>query len=234
MKTGWKRLSITAVLAALLGVMALSTVALAQGPAGSGNLDGDVVVGELSELEIEGLLYMREEEKLARDVYLTFAEEWDLRIFGSIANSEQKHMDAIARLLERYDLEDPAETTDIGGFANPTLQELYGELVEAGSGSLADALMVGATIEEIDILDLEEYILQTDEPDIQRVYQSLLRGSGNHLRAFVSALAGETGEAYQPRYLSQESFEAIMGSSPQPGGRRSPGTRGGNGRGRGR
>jgi len=176
----------------------------------------------LSDAEIEGLLYMREEEKLARDVYLTLYEKWGMRIFQNISGSEQTHMDAVKTLLDRYDLEDPAAGTDVGVFTNPTLQELYDQLVDEGSQSLADALRVGAAIEEIDILDLEERIAQTDNSDIQLVYENLMRGSRNHLRAFVSILERQTGEIYQPQYLSQTTYDAIVNTPRENGrGRRS-------------
>ncbi|MBC8447687.1 MAG: DUF2202 domain-containing protein [Chloroflexi bacterium] len=236
MKSNWKRIGVLAASMALVGVMAVSTVAGAQGP-GNGNAPGgQPPSGELSEAEIEGLLYMREEEKLARDVYLTLYEAWELPIFQNIASSEQQHMDAVLGLMERYGLEDPAEGQDTGEFANPTLQELYDQLVETGGQSLEDALRVGAAIEEIDILDLEEHIAQTDKADIQRVYENLLRGSRNHLRSFVGTLERETGETYAPQYLSQEAYDAIV-SSPMErggGGGQGGGGRGGRGGGRGR
>jgi hypothetical protein len=166
----------------------------------------------LSDTEVEGLLYMREEEKLARDVYLTLYDKWGLGVFQNISGSEQAHMDAVKSLLDRYGLEDPAAGNEIGVFTNLTLQALYDQLVEEGSQSLADALRVGAAIEEIDILDLEERIAQTDKGDIQQVYDNLMMGSSNHLRAFVSNPERQTGETYQPQYLDQTAYESIVNS----------------------
>ena len=223
MKTNWKRNSVFAVLIALVGVVAISPVALAAGPGNDNSSGNQIPVGELSEAETEGLLYMREEEKLARDVYLTLYAEWGMPIFRNIANAEQTHMDAIGTLIERYGLEDPVASNDIGVFTNSTLQDLYDQLVEEGSESLASALRVGVAIEEIDILDLQEYIAQTDKGDIQQVYENLTRGSRNHLRAFVSRLERETGETYEPQYLSQEAYDAIVNSPTERGGEGSKG-----------
>jgi len=182
---------------------------------------------ELSAEEIKGILYMREEEKLARDVYLTLYEQWDLSIFQNIANSEQTHMDAIKTLIDRYGLDDPAAGNDVGEFADPTLAALYADLVATGSQSLTDALHVGATIEEIDILDLENHVSQTDARDIQRVYGSLTRGSRNHLRSFVATLERQTGETYEPQYLEQGIYDSIVSVPIESGGY-------GQGQGRGR
>lgn len=174
--------------------------------------------GELSDAEIEGLLFMREEEKLARDVYFTFAELWDLPIFNNIAQSETNHMEAVGALLDRYGLEDPAATTGDGIFTNSTLQTLYDQLVAQGNQSLSDALHVGAMIEEIDILDLEENISTTQREDITFVYNNLMKGSSNHLRAFVSSLERQAGETYQPQYIDQDTYAAIINASPERGG----------------
>jgi len=167
-------------------------------------------VGELSADEVAGLLYMREEEKLAQDVYLTLYEQWGTTVFQNIANSETTHTESVRTLLERYSLEDPAAGNARGVFTNAELQALYDQLVAQGSESLSSALRVGAAIEEIDILDLEERLAQTTQPDIVQVYQNLMDGSRNHLRAFVSVLEQQTGETYQPQYLSQAVFDEIL------------------------
>jgi len=172
----------------------------------------------LSAAEIEGLLYMREEEKLAHDVYLTLYEKWRLPIFQNISSSEATHMAAVKTLLDRYSLPDLAAGKGVGQFTNATLQGLYDQLIQQGSQSLAHALRVGGAIEEIDILDLQEHIAHTDHQDIQTVYENLLKGSRNHLRSFVSTLRTQTGEIYQPQYLSQAAYEAIS-DSPMEGGR---------------
>jgi len=184
-----------------------------------------VAPGDLDDTEAEGLLFMREEEKLARDVYITLYDLWGTAVFDNIASSEQTHMDAIKTLLDRYSLEDPAAGQGVGEFTNPDLQALYDQLVAQGSQSLVEALRVGAAIEEIDILDLQEYIAQTDNADLQQVYQSLLQGSENHLRAFVSVLERQ-GESYQPQYFSQEAYDAIISADSGRGGGNGQGGRG--------
>ena len=177
-----------------------------------------ISTGTLSDAEVEGLLYMREEEKLARDVYLVLYEKWGMPVFQNIANSEQTHTDAVKTLIDRYGLEDPAAGQDVGTFTNPELQELYDLLVETGSQSLADALRVGVAIEEIDILDLVEWIAQTNQADIVMVYENLMKGSRNHLRSFVSTLEQQTEETYQPQYLDQAAYDAIVSSPIEKGG----------------
>jgi len=173
--------------------------------------------GTLSDVEIQGILYMREEEKLARDVYLALYETWTMPIFKNISDSEATHMDAVKTLIDRYNLADPAQDKDVGVFVDATLQQLYDQLVAQGRQSLSSALHVGAAIEEIDILDLQEYIAQTDKPDIKLVYENLTKGSRNHLRSFISTLSKREGETYQPQYLDQDTYTAIVGSDMERG-----------------
>ena len=171
---------------------------------------------------------MREEEKLAHDVYVTLFEKWGLPIFQNISQSEQTQTQAVKALLDRYGLTDPAAST-VGVFTNPDLQALYMDLVARGSGSLAEALKVGAAIEEIDILDLQEHLAQTDNADIQQVFNNLLQGSRNHLRSFATTLSTQTDETYQPQYLSAEAYQSIVGSASETGGGGRGGGQGGGG-----
>lgn len=165
---------------------------------------------ELSEDEINGLLFMREEEKMARDVYLTLYSKWSLIPFKHISKSEQVHMDAILNLLNRYELDDPAEGNEVGEFTNVDLQKLYDQLVERGSESAVEALKVGALIEEVDIIDIQRLLDEDFESeDIEFVMTNLLRGSGFHLKAFVWNLKKYDVE-YAPVLLDVDKFNEIL------------------------
>jgi hypothetical protein len=150
---------------------------------------GNIPVTALTEIEKSWLTYMREEEKLARDVYQAFYAKYESRIFKNIAASEQQHMDAIKTLLNRYGITDPAEGKNAGEFTNPDLQALYDDLIDQGSVSLNEAFKVGVEIEKQDIADLKEAISNTTHPDIKKVYSNLLNGSLNHLKAFTLNLS---------------------------------------------
>ena len=141
--------------------------------------------------EASDLQYMREEEKLARDVYQVLAAKWTTAtVFQRIAQSEQRHMDAVKVVLDRYGISDPAAGTKQGEFVNPQLQKLYDDLVAEGSTSLAAALAVGVQIEEVDIADLEKALAGTSNDDLERLYGNLLRASKNHLQAFTTTTDG--------------------------------------------
>lgn len=158
----------------------------------------------------DGLTYMREEEKLARDVYLTLYETWGIRTFLNIAKAEQQHMDTVGALLDARGLEDPAKDAQVGVFQNAELAKLYDELVTLGSKSAADAFLVGAIIEDLDIYDLNEYLAQTEDEAEIWVYTNLKRGSENHMRSFVRQLE-RYGSTYEARYISSEELASILG-----------------------
>jgi hypothetical protein len=193
----------------LLAALVLPLVGFVPAPSAAAQAAGE----PLSDAEAEGILYMREEEKVARDVYTTLYEAWGLTVFQNIARSEQVHMDAIKTLIDRYELADPVAGAGVGEFANADLQDLYDELVARGSASLTEALAVGALIEELDITDLQQRISDVTHEDVVWVYENLLNGSRNHLRAFVNVL-GRYGETYEPVYMDQATFDEIVAAGP--------------------
>lgn len=166
----------------------------------------------LTAAEKADLIFMREEEKLARDVYLTLHDLWGTSIFANIAASEQVHMDAILALLNTYKLPDPTLGKLVGEFANAELQALYNTLIERGKLSALDALLVGGIIEETDIVDLNAAIAAARPTNIDTVYTNLLNGSYNHLRAFASAIQSLTGQPYVAQVVSQDIVDSILNS----------------------
>lgn len=164
--------------------------------------------GVLTAADSASLMAMREEEKLAHDVYVTFYETYGETIFQNIANSEEMHTSAVLNLINGYGLSDPA-LEGVGNFNDPAFADLFIQLTAEGAVSLVDALKTGAKIEDLDINDLMGLLDETENSDLQKVYLSLLRGSGSHLRAFVTALAS-LGESYEPQYISTETYDEIL------------------------
>jgi hypothetical protein len=125
-------------------------------------------------------------------------------------------MDAVKNLLDKYHIADPAAGNAEGVFTNSYLQELYDNLIDEGDKSNLQALNVGATIEDMDIFDLQHFLEQTDRADITRVYENLMKGSRNHLRAFVGQME-LLGETYEAQYLTQDEIDAIVNSPREKG-----------------
>ena len=179
----------------ILGLMFFVSIALsAQHHGHKNNSKGnciwqiDSIKYDLTSQERDGLIYMRLEEKLARDVYLTLGKTYKQKMFVNIPESEQRHMDAVKALLDKYEIADPVSDNEIGSFTNADFKKLYDDLVAKGQASFKDAMLVGKEIEELDIKDLDERLIQTDNPDIKMIYENLKKGSQNHLRAFTKHL----------------------------------------------
>ena len=148
-------------------------------------VEGDVPPGELTEQEIDGLVHMRMEEKVARDVYIVLGNIYNRQMFLIIQNSEQRHMDAIKKLLTKYNVEDPVPNEEVGVFPDPVFQQLFDDYILQGQNSYSEALLVGKTIEELDISDLEFQLSFVDNQDIIKVYTNLLTASQSHLVTFL-------------------------------------------------
>lgn len=158
--------------------------------------------------EQAGMLRIREEEKLARDVYTALGKKFPQPIFFNIAQSENTHMEQMRMLLERYQIEDPVKDKKEGEFASKDMQELYKSLVERGTVSIQEAYKVGALVEEMDIVDIRKLMSGTQKQEIRTVYEVLARGSQNHLRSFVRQLRVMRVD-YAPQYLSPEELKEI-------------------------
>jgi len=154
---------------------------------------------------------MREEEKIARDVYLQLFDRWGIRPFENISGSEQVHMDMVQMLLQRHGVADPVQGLALGEFDSETMQALYNTLISQGLQSLPDAVAVGLLIEELDIADLRLARARTEHDDILQVYAELERGSRNHLRAFYR-WKQRLGLHYRPAHLGLDDFEQIARS----------------------
>lgn len=159
--------------------------------------------------EQDGILLMREEEKLARDVYLALYETWNLRTFSNIARAEQRHIDAVAVLMKYKGIDDQLADALPGVFTIPKMAALYEELVARGSQSVTEALKVAAFIEDLDIYDLELLIAEAQDETTIRVYENLLAGSEQHMRAFVGQLS-RFGETYESVYIDAERLSEIL------------------------
>lgn len=163
----------------------------------------------LTQIEKDALVFMMEEERLARDVYNYLFDKWDLNQFQNIAKSEQSHMDAVENLLKQYNL--PYTILEAGTFQNEELQAAYDSLVAQGEESIIGALSSGTTIEDLDIFDLENWMAKIENVAILDVFSKLQCGSRNHLRAFTGSLDIQ-GETYTPQFISQTEYEQIINS----------------------
>ena len=160
-------------LASLVGIAVIATVLPAQ-----------AATPTVSATVKAQLLYLVEEEKLARDVYAALDAVSISPKFKNISGAEQTHMDYISALLVTYGIKNPTIGKKAGVFTNKSLAALYKTLVTKGKKSSIDALQVGILIEEKDLADLATLSKSITQTDIKTAVAFLKKGSENHLRAF--------------------------------------------------
>jgi hypothetical protein len=158
------------------------------------------------------LLFMLEEEKLARDTYSYLNNVWSINQFANIKDSEQTHMDAIENLLKKYSIS--YTILPVGEFEDKALQDYYNQFKLDGAVSKSNAFQIGATIEDLDIVDLQEYIEATKNTSLIAVFENLECGSRNHLRSFVKGVV-QTGDSYTPQFLTQNGYDSIITGSQE-------------------
>lgn len=195
--------------------MAMGQVAVAKNAKLKGQRAQNIVPLSAAE-EVEMLVFMREEEKLARDVYRVMFEQWKTRIFTNISKSEEAHMAALAGRLSYYQVPDPIVDDSTGAFVDTGLAAAYLELTEWGMKSKDDAFMVGGYIEELDILDLQHSIAVSVHDDLIAVYEELMRGSRNHLRAYVGQIENR-GIVYEAQLMDQQEVDDIVNTPLERG-----------------
>lgn len=205
-----KKFSITSVLVIIIMTMSLSFLYACDSDNDNNNPNNNVLNQTLTDADKEALLFMLEEEKLARDTYIFLNNQWSINQFANIKNSEQMHMNAVENLLIQYNVE--YTILPEGQFENQTLQNFYNQFIVDGAVSQANALQIGATIEDLDIVDLVDYINATSNTALINVFESLQCGSRNHLRSFVFGIEN-AGNTYTPQFLSQEDYDAIIAGS---------------------
>jgi hypothetical protein len=158
--------------------------------------------------ETADLVYQREAEKLARDIYTASYGLWNEGAFYNTYQAELRHMDTMLKMLIKFGIPDPVVSNGEGEFSDQGLAALYPDLIDRSDDSMLAAFEAGAYIEELEIQSLEAALDRTDEPGLTNAYSNLLAASRNHLRTFVSHIAA-LGESYEAQVLDQSEVSEI-------------------------
>ncbi len=163
----------------------------------------------LTQEDKDALAYMWNEEKLAKDIYMTLYNLYSDNPYSKVlynisTRSESTHQGMVEYLAQKYDLnitnpptyaehydENELEKYGVGEFFVNEIQNLYNTLYEKGSQSMQDALEVGCMVEVTDVDDLNERIAEANASgalDLVTVFENLRQGSYNHYWAFDRAL----------------------------------------------
>lgn len=162
---------------------------------------------DLTASEIEYIYAVREDEKLARDLYYAFFNTYKLKAFENISKAEENHMKATERLLEYYGIEYPA-AGERGKFANSVRQAQYDSLLQKGSTAL-EAFKVMAQYEEYNIVQYKKDLAGIVNPNVKIVIENLEKGSENHFKATIRQITA-LGGTYTAQLMTQEEYRAII------------------------
>ncbi len=170
-----------------------------------------VSLAQITPAEAGYLQFLREEEKVAHNVYEVLYAIWNEPSFLEIMSEEAEHMEVLKHLLKQKDIPDPLEgiETDNGIFTRPALKKMFEDLTAQGARSVTEAYKVAAIFEETDIRDLTNRFNATQDPDVREVYDELIHASEHHLRTCVQNLK-RLGYAYPPTVLPREDYERII------------------------
>ncbi|WP_067853652.1 DUF2202 domain-containing protein [Nocardia shimofusensis] len=212
----WRKKTAALAAGATLGVAGVVTaVAVAQDLVPTQQSD-EGAAGVLSARELSDLRTMREEERMAHDLYHRFAQQWGARVFERVSASEQRHYEAVGALLARYGIEDPSAGSPAGTYTVPEVQGDYDRWLARGLNSVEEAYAVGAELETADIADLTAATEASDEEAIDSVYGKLRTGSEHHLRAFEAAANGELPSGGHGRGMGQGNGPGQDGGHGEP------------------
>jgi hypothetical protein len=120
------------------------------------------------------LTYAMQDEYLARAEYEWITSEFgSARPFTNIMRAEETHIEALLPLFEAYAIAAPADE---------------GESHAVAVASLTEAYQAGVNAEVNNIAMYETFLDQNLPDNVRTVFESLMRASENHLRAFQNKL----------------------------------------------
>lgn len=217
-----------------LGALLLVLVSAAGPGSAAGAPARDESAGKLDFNEQTHLVFICEEEKLARDVYHLFDRRFpDLGVFAELEAGKESSRCAVEKLLRQYRVSIPRVNENVGVFSWGIYGRYFTEkfLVVSNQGSMnpLSALYAGAFLEELNILDIEQCpkvivdidngikdaascgMQYTDNPAIRAAYDELLAESRRHLRILVNNIEQRTGPgSYRAQLLKPDELASVL------------------------
>lgn len=158
--------------------------------------------------EIEFLYAMREDEKLARDLYAYFWTRYPTAPqIQRISKAEESHIAAIETVLDYYEISYPAMSAP-GVFEDSTRQALYDELA-LKSETMLEAFQTMAFVEDRDLFAYKMVQSQITNANLSLLIENMIKASTNHLKAAIRQIFVRDG-SYTSIYLSAEEYDAII------------------------
>jgi len=165
---------------------------------------------DLSDLEIDGIRFIREEEKASKDYVLSMDILFDENLLDQLYEVERTHYQAGLFAIEKYGLADPTSGKARGNFTSPNIQAFYDTAISDGQGGTSDAIHAAARLQEASYVTITNQLNRVaNNRDLRMVYHALATATRNHIRLTISRL-DELGLTYEPRFLSVSDFQDII------------------------
>lgn len=181
--------------------------------------------GELDSMETETLVYLREFAKFKWDIFHTSArvteEDDPVRhpMYASLAADALVHLDKLKLLIDHYGIEDPVptpyEVTWIWGYNDDFITDLandYLNFVVWEQHTEEEILDLIAYFVEMNIFDLRQAILETDEQLLIDTYADVLAGAYPQLLTLVAVYHSNPFD-YEAQLLSQVEVDEIIAAA---------------------
>ena len=156
----------------------------------------------LNEKEITTITQLIGKEKIAKDVYENFYQQYKNNLFGNIAKRKQKHIDIWKNILAKQNIS--VDEND----AVAETENLKNQFISEGIDEIS-ALKTALKIEELNLNDIYTVRRNSSKSAIREAANGVECGTKNHLFVFYRALK-EKHENYTHQYISGKKFNNIV------------------------
>lgn len=156
----------------------------------------------LNEKEITTITQLIGKEKIAKDVYENFYQQYKNNLFGNIAKRKQKHIDIWKNILAKQNIS--VDEND----AVAETENLKDQFISEGIDEIS-ALKTALKIEELNLNDIYTVRRNSIKSAIREAANGVECGTKNHLFVFYRALK-EKHENYTHQYISGKKFNNIV------------------------
>jgi len=154
------------------------------------------------------LFKLYQEEKMSYELMGEFYNNWQLEVFNSVKERDEKHVWCMDKVIMKYGYEN--NNSAAGNlFNDKKIQAFYDEMSVKGSISDLSALEAAAYIKERSIYELRERIVTQSDPYIVKVIFLMEQASQKQFRALVESIK-LSGSDYTPVYLTEDEYNNIV------------------------
>lgn len=143
----------------------------------------DAPSGTLTDAQKTTLAAVAEEQQLAHDLYLAFADKYGASLFTCMSKDETWQLTDTDNVLKLYAVADPIAGQPGGTFSSASTQQRYDTLLAQGAKSVDTAVAAARSVESTEVTHVKSAAADLTAPDVLQLYTNLLDASQSHLLA---------------------------------------------------